>query len=275
MGITIRLCGGLGNQAWQYSMGLATAQRLGTDLKLNTFSFHSDPMRQYSLGLWQGVTEQRESYPPQPPIVKEQGLPYDQLLVDSIRDGDTLEGYYQSPLYCESVKEELRRRFVPKQPLTDLARRTLRMIEGAGTRSTFLTIRRTDYKNSSFHGVLGLDYYHKAVEEVAKKTDPVLFVFSDEPEWCEQNILGIFPFPTFICGNYDQTTAIHLGREDAELCCMFNCYNAICANSSYSSLAAWLGADGFGGTIVRPAQWFGPASNEDPRDICPPEWPAL
>ena len=270
MSITVRLCGGMGNTMFQYGMGLATAQRLGTDLKLNTFSFHGDPMRQYSLGLWQGVTEKIESYPPQPPIVKEQGLPYSQEIVDSIRDGDTLDGYWQSPRYCESVKQELKTRFVPKQPLTDRAKQTLQMIRSAGPRSTFLTIRRTDYLNSDFHGVLPLSYYVAALNKIAEKVDPIIFVFSDEPDWCEGNIR--FPCPTFISGNWDQTTSTHLGREDSELRLMMNCHNAVCANSSYSVIAAWLGAHDFGGMIVRPSRWFGSESNEDPRDICPPEW---
>lgn len=272
MSIAVRLCGGIGNQAFQYGMGLATAQRLGTDLKLNTFSFHGDAQRQYSLGLWQGVTEKIESCPPQPPIVYEQGLPYSQEIVDSIKDGDTLAGYWQSSLYCESVKEELKRRFVPKQPLTDRAKQTLRMIESAGPRSTFLTIRRTDYLSSDFHGVLGLDYYLAALRIVAQKVDPIVFVFSDEPDWCEENLRSVLPFQFFVCGNYDQTTASHLGREDSELWLKFHCHNAVCANSSYSVIAAWLGAQDYGGVVVRPAQWFGPASNEDPRDICPTNW---
>lgn len=273
MSVTVRLCGGMANQCWSYAFGLATAQRLETDLKLNTFSFHGDPMRQYSLGLWQGVTEQREAYPPQPPIVYEQGLPYNQGLVDSIKDGDTLAGYWQSPLYCQSVKSELRRRFVPNQPLTDKAKQTLRMIESAGPRSTFLTIRRSDYTNNPFHGVLPEEYYLKALEVISSKVDPIVFVFSDDPEWCEANLH--LPYQMFVSGNYDQTTNVHLGREDSELTLMMNCHNAVCANSSYSVLAAWLGAHDLGGTVIRPKSWFGPASNEDPRDICPPEWLAL
>lgn len=270
MSLTVRLAGGIGNAMFQYGFGLATAQRLGTDLVLNTSSYHGDSLRQHSLGLWKGVTEKRQSYPPQPPIVTEQGLPYCQSVVNCIRDGDTISGYWQSEKYCGAVKEELKGRFVPKQPLTDRAKQTLQLIRSAGPRSTFLTIRRTDYLSSDFHGVLPISYYLAALKIIAAKVDPIVFVFSDEPEWCEANLK--LPYPMFVSGNWDRTTATHLGREDSELTLMASCHNSVMANSSYSWWGAWLGADELGGTIVAPRNWFGPASNEDPKDIIPSRW---
>jgi hypothetical protein len=150
--------------------------------------------------------------------------------------------------------------------------KTWELILEAGPRSTFLTVCRTDYTKNDFHGVLGLDYYRKALEIVSAKVDPIVFVFSDEPEWCEENFLGKFQYPMFVCGNYDRTTATHLGREDEELTLMRCCHNAIMANSSYSWWGAWLGADEKGGTVIAPRNWFGSESNEDPRDICPDRW---
>lgn len=200
----------------------------------------------------------------------EEGLPYNQGLVDSIQDGYSLAGYWQSEKYCGAVKEELKCCFIPKQPLTDRAKQTLQLIRSAGPRSTFLTIRRTDYLSSDFHGVLPISYYLAALKIVAAKVDPIVFVFSDEPEWCEANLK--LPYPTFVSGNYDRTTASHLGREDQELYLMWQCHNAVLANSSYSWWGSYLGADEHGGTIVAPRNWFGPGSNEDPKDIIPSRW---
>ena len=273
MSITVRLCGGLGNTLFQYGFGLVIAQRLGTNLVLNTSSYHQDPMRQYSLGLFKGVTEKVDSYPPQPPFVQETGLPYNQELVDSIKDGDTIIGYYQAEKYLLSVKQELIGRLIPVKPITDRAKQTLHLIESAGPRSTFLTIRRTDYLNSDFHGVLPLSYYLAALKEVSRKVDPIVFVFSDDPDWCESNLR--LPYPTFISGNFDRTTKEHLGREDSELALMWQCHNAVMANSSYSFWGAWLGADEKSGTITYPAKWFGSESKEDARDICPTRWLAI
>jgi len=268
--ITAFLQGGMANQCIIASAALATAQRLDTTLGFNTSCYHNDPMRRYSLSLWEGFQDVViSSYPPQEPIVKETGLPYSQELVDSLHDGCTMVGFFQSEKYFKDIKSLLKTKFVPKQALTDRAKQTLRQIEIAGPRSTFLTIRRSDYLKSDFHGVLGSEYYLKALEEVSKKVDPIVFVFSDDPDWCEKNLR--LPCPTFISGNWDQTTPSHLGREDSELWCMFHCYNAILANSSYSWLGAWLGADDLGGTIVAPEKWFYKAP-EDSRDIVPSRW---
>jgi len=275
MSITVRLCGGMANQAIQASAGLAAAQRLETDLRFNISSFHEDKMRQYSLGLWKGFQNvPLDTYPPQPPFVIECGLPFSQKLKDSVVDGCTMVGYFQTEQYFKEIKPLLKVKFVPNQPLTDRAKNILEHIKYAGHRSTFLTIRRTDYLNSDFHGVLGWDYYYHALWRLRQKLndDPIVFIFSDDPKWCEDHICDFDPIPAMVCGNYDLTTKDHLGREDEELTLMAACHNAICANSSYSWLAAWLGPDEEGGSVICPKRWFGSESNEDPRDIIPDRW---
>lgn len=273
MSITAFLQGGMANQCLIASAALSAAQRIGTDLRFNTSSYHSDPMRQFSMGLWQGFQDVPVStYPPQEPIVREQGLPYSRELHDSITDGCTMIGFFQTETYFKDIKPFLKQKFVPAKPLSNGSKQTLHMIESAGPRSTFLTIRRTDYLNSDFHGILPLSYYLAALRIVAQKVDPLVFVFSDEPEWCEENLK--LPYPMFISGNFDRTTKTHLGREDSELWLMRHCHNAVMANSSYSFFGAWLGADDLGGVVTYPTRWFQNA-NEDARDICPKRWQAV
>lgn len=257
---------------FQYATGLAASKRLGTELELNTYQFHSDPIRQYSLKLWNGITEDVSSYPPQKIVIREEGLPYNQQIVDRMTSDCAIYGYWQTEKYFSGIKKELKEIFRPKQDLTDKAKQTLQAIKSAGHRSTFLTIRRTDYLKLDFHGVLPAEYYADALKKLSEKVDPILFVFSDEPDWCKENLK--FPCPIFVCGNYDQTTPTHLGREDSELFLMNHCHNAIMANSTYSWWGAWLGADDLGGTIIRPKRWFYKAE-EDSSDICPSRWLAL
>lgn len=261
------LQGGMGNQMFQYAMARAEAIRLGAELKLNINSFDKDSMRRYSLGLWKGVMAPEVSETAE--IVQEQGLPYNPEVLQKVTKDSMLVGYWQCEKYFHLIRYLLLDEFVPKQPLTIRGQETLKHILRARERSVFLTIRRTDYTKTDFHGVLPLDYYRKALAIVAKFIDPIVFVFSDEPEWCEQNLR--FPYTTFIAGNYDRTTKEHLGREDEELWLMRHCHHAIMANSSYSWWGAWLGADRSGGLVIAPNQWFYKAS-EDPRDICPDRW---
>jgi hypothetical protein len=263
------LQGGIGNQMFQYAAGLALAKKFDTSLHLNTSSFLHDPMREYSLHLWAGVTEKVDSSSPSGEIVREEGLPYNPEVVKKFSRDCGIWGYWQTEKYFADIAGSLMWRFVPRQPLTARGEETLKDIRQAGERSVFLTIRRTDYTQSDFHGVLPLSYYEEALQIIARQVDPEIFVFSDDPEWCEENLR--FPYKTVIAGNYDRTVKGHIGREDEELWLMRHCRHAIMANSSYSWWGAWLGADKTGGIVIAPQQWFYKA-NEDPSDICPPRW---
>jgi hypothetical protein len=140
-------------------------------------------------------------------------------------------------------------------------------------RSVALTVRRTDYVGSKYHGLLAMSYYRQAAELIATQVpEPVFFVFSDDPEWCRAHFH--LPFDTIIAGNFHRTVPGALGREDAELYLMSQCRHAVLANSSYSWWGAWLGPDRArdGGIIVAPQQWFLGETNEEARDIVPARW---
>jgi len=271
--ITAYLNGGMGNQMFQYAAALAACVRLGgSGLELNASSFANDPMRQYSLGLWAGVNEPIRLVPPTGDVVRERELPYDAALARTISRSCTLWGYFQSEKWFSGAEEKVVERFVP-HPLTVRGLAMERKIRAAGGKSVFLTVRRTDYVTSDFHGVMPMDYYLRALELVAAKVGkPEVFVFSDEPEWCEANFR--LPCRMTVAGNFDRTTKSHLGREDEELWLMSRCAHAIMANSTYSWWGAWMGSDRTGGTVVAPKQWFINA-DADSRDIVPERWVRL
>jgi hypothetical protein len=267
--ITTVLMGGMGNQMFQYAIGRAAAMRLNTNLLLEISRFN-DWMRQYSLGLWAGVTA--------PTImaasgewIREEGLPYNPMIAARITNDSVLFGYWQTEKYFSNIRSTLLNEFTPKAPLTEFGEEIKKQILAEGDKSVFLTIRRTDYvMKQHFHGVLPIDYYLRAMELIAAKvSDPHIFVFSDEPDWCKANLR--LPYGMTVAGNYDQTTATHLGREDQELWLMRQCRHAVVANSSYSWWGAWMGADMAGGIIVAPQCWF-TTTQEDPRDIVPERW---
>lgn len=252
-----------------YATALAAAIRLETDLQLNVSGFAADPMRQYSLGLWSGVNEPLDFGPLKDPIVGEKGLPYNPEVVAQILKNSTLFGYFQCERYFQEIESLLQTRFAPKQPLSANGQEMEQRIKAAGDKSVFLTVRRTDYTRTDFHGVLTMGYYLQAAEIIAAQVpDPQIFVFSDEPEWCKDNFR--LPYKTVVAGNYNQTTAKHLGREDEELWLMRQCKHAILANSSYSWWGAWLNPDR-DRIVIGPKQWFYKA-NEDPKDIIPARW---
>ena len=269
MSVTTHLMGGMGNQMFQYATGLALARRLGTDLRLDVSSFSNDGMRRYSLGLWHGVTAPKVTSM-NGTVVREQGMPYNPGLFEHVPRECSLYGYWQCERYFVELEAELQERFTPGTPLPTFHQEMLRQIKDAGSRSAFLTIRRTDYVGNSFHGELPHDYYLKAAELVAARvSDPIFFVFSDDPGWVLENFR--LPYRTVVAGNYDRTVRDHLGREDAELYLMSQCQHAVMANSSYSWWGAWLNPDR-DRVVVAPKAWFGPTGTEDPRDIVPNRW---
>ena len=264
------LHGGCGNQIFQYSMGYARAKDLGVELELDITLLQNDRMRKYSMGLFSGVKENlvfgsRST-------VNERKMPYDQELVETIKDGDVLRGYWQNESYFKEYREDLLKIFRPKQMLTDHGFETLKEILRIGHRSAFLTIRRTDYLNSDYHGVLDLWYYFEACRMVANHTpDPHFFVFSDEPEWCKKNFK--IPYAFTIAGTFDQTSHDHLGREDESLWLMSHCKHAVMANSSFSWWGAWLSPyDGDDRMVVAPKRWFANAPGVDSSEVVPTRW---
>jgi len=100
--LTVQIKGGLGNQMFQYSAGLALARRLGTDLRLGIDWYREHPWRlpggrtlpslQYALDQWEGVTQPRAEGAV--PTVSEGRPGYDRGLDERVRDGDCLDGYW-------------------------------------------------------------------------------------------------------------------------------------------------------------------------------------
>jgi hypothetical protein len=272
--VTSYLMGGCANQIFQYATGLALARRLDVDLKLDVSWYETaapDPPRRYSLGLFKGV-DVRVVHSLLGQIIREEGFPYQPALLENAPRKCSLVGYWQCEKYFFALRDELRARLLPREPLPARSIATERAILDAGERSVFVHVRRTDYVGNPHHLVLPMDYYREAASLIAAKVrDPVFFVFSDEPEWCAANFK--LPYRTTITGNFDRTVEGHLGRDDADLYLMRLCGHAIVANSSYGWWGAWLGADINGGIVIAPKSWFGPAfKEEDGRDIVPDRW---
>jgi hypothetical protein len=263
-----KLQGGMGNQCFIYAAAKKKSIELQCNLALNTSSFQNDPLgRMYSLGLWRGVIEPIINDPIYTNIVKEKGLPYNKQVWDSINSCSIMDGYWQTEKYFYNMTDYFRKVFIPKQELTTHSIYVQNQIRLAGDRSVFLTVRRTDYLTSDFHGILSMDYYLTALDIISKEVDPEVFIFSDDPEWCKAYFK--IPYSSIVAGNYNQTNKDHLGREDEELTLMSHCKHAVLANSSYSWWGAWLNPNP--GKIIAPKTWF-LSTKEDPRDIVPDRW---
>lgn len=255
--ITARVQGGMGNQMFQYAMGWAQANRIGTTFGIDHSIITQYSIAPYKLNQWQisNVVAEKSAA-----TVREQSLPYDQKLVDSIKDGDVLQGYWQTEKYFRNIRESLLRKFVPKL----VSRRTLGLYDHIeATNSLAVHVRRGDYltePHKSYHGVLPVFYYVEAAEYIYRKVGVErVFMFSDDIEWCRKTFPGNSP-----------VTYVEPGSEAEDIWLMSRCKHAIIANSSFSWWGAWLNQNPEK-IVIAPNKWFYQAK-EDYKDIVPESW---
>jgi len=257
--ITVILQGGIGNQMFQYAFGRAQAKRLGVEVQFDATRLAVN--RPFSLGQWD-IDAFRLS-PRMVPTVREVGLPYNQKLVDNIRDGDVLQGYWQSEKYFENVREELRN-LNPLNRRKDLESQIL-----AEENAVAIHVRRGDYiqePHKSFHGNLDYGYYGPARQYIRDCiSHPKFFFFTDNPKWVSETFYTDF--------SLGRDVVVEPGTEATDIYAMSLCDHVITANSSFSWWAAYFKHPY--GTVIAPKNWFGPTCTEDARDICPERWVRL
>lgn len=176
-----------------------------------------------------------------------------------------LFGFFQNEKYFTGIADTIRTELTLKDAPEGKNAELLREI-AANDQAVSIHVRRGDYvsseKHGAHHGLKGLDYYKEGAA-VIKKTapKPTFYVFSDDPEWCKQNIkLGGAP-TTYV----DHNT---YGGEDMRL--MSACRHNIIANSSFSWWGAWLNTNP-GKVVIAPKQWIQDASM-DASDVVPKSW---
>ena len=282
--IISRLHGGLGNQMFQYAAGRALALRTGKDLALDLRYFDAEVPFGFGLvhfaASFRAATA-KELPPPRssnplgyaiwrglrlaPRLVREKGLGFN-AGVPLLRQPVYLHGYWQSQKYFVDCADRIRADFTITTPPTANNAALLDRIRA--TPAISLHVRRGDYASNPaitrVHGLCSPDYYARAVDHVAASMTqaPVIFVFSDDPDWAEANLA--FGFETVIVrGNTAQTS-----HEDLRL--MSACRHHIIANSSFSWWGAWLNPS-VDKIVVAPGNWFADPKMQNP-DICPPSW---
>ena len=282
--IVSRLIGGLGNQMFQYAAGRALALRNGVPLFIDTRAFsdyktHAFGMRCFSAELNEAPTRLLPNPPaegrlqrllrrfmPTPlNVYAEKMFTFDADVL-SLPDGVYLDGYWQTEKYFADFADAIRSDFAVRHVPSAANQAWLDRI--AQTHSVSLHVRRGDYVSNAaaaaVHGTCDIGYYERAVAYVHQATgmDPVLFVFSDDPDWVVANLR--LPYQMHLIRDNDALT----NYEDLRL--MTACRHHIVANSSFSWWGAWL--DGRPDSItIAPARWF-VGDTPDARDLVPKRW---
>lgn len=279
--------GGLGNQLFQFAAGRRLAVRHGAELVLDLGWFKHEGRtlarsRPYALDGFEFDARSTVFHPRALRAFEERRRsPLSRRRLDVIRqrDGDQavdervleapddvlLIGYWQSEAYfldvADLVRSEVRIRAAPTARYAAFDA----LVERAS--AVAVHVRRGDYVSNpttkAFHGVLGRDYYRRAVAHVAERVrDPVLVAFSDEPGWVERELASDLSL-----------TVVSGGDAFQELRLMSRCVHHIIANSSFSWWGAWLG-ERAGSVVVAPARWFADPDIDASR-IVPERWQRL
>jgi hypothetical protein len=140
-------------------------------------------------------------------------------------------GYWQFEDYFAEHEAVIRQAFA-FPPLSEPSERLADQIRG--TPAVSVHVRRGDYAGIGLLGFLDEDYYERALETIAAAAGELhLFVFSDEPDWCRENLR--LPYPTTIV---DRPLTPDRAWEDMQLISL--CRHHVISNSTFSWWGAWL-----------------------------------
>ena len=290
--IISRLMGGMGNQMFQYAIGRNLAIKHQTELKLDlSFLLDRTPrknfvFRNFDLDLFNIDTNiaspeeiidyNRFSGSRSKNILstiayKIRGSRYNVIeekkiftfdpAVLATPDNSYLIGYWQCIGYFNEISDTIKKDFTIKKQLSGKVAEMLAQITNVN--SICVNVRRTDYITAGY-GVCGVDYYQRAVAFISDKVDfPNIFVFSDDIEWCKNNLKFDLP-TTFVGPDYAGE------RYGDYLQLMINCSHFIIPNSTFGWWAAWLSYSQ-NKIIVAPKNWA-EGENFYADDLLPDEW---
>lgn len=292
--IITRLSGGLGNQLFQYAVGLSLSVKNKDILKTDIISL-TNGARRYSLdgfNISGAVSTEKDILDIRIPsttdnsflgkvrrklfrateyhkllnkkryIVEPNSIFFPEIL--EIKNSCYLNGNWQSEKYFIDIADIVRKEFSLKNKLSEKASVFLNEIKSTES-PVSIHIRRGDYisnkKTNSFHGTCSPDYYKKATDIIEKTvTSPKYFIFSDDIEWVEKNLKLNFP-TVYVSGNNIP--------DYEEMVLMSKCKHNIIANSSFSWWGAWLNNNP-NKIVIAPKKWFN--TNTNTKDLIPENW---
>jgi hypothetical protein len=287
--IILKLQGGMGNQMFQYAIGRRLAIDNNIELKFDrTFLDDKTPrpgyvVRDYDLSIFNvnvnfATAEEIFSYKTRfhNPLIErisnkligrkstyilEEGLNYNVKYL-ALQDNCYLEGYFQSESYFETIKDIIKSEFTLKNDPSPFVAELENEIKNST--SVCVNVRRADFVTNSFHGTCDAAYYKRAEAFILEKVkNPTIYVFSDDLEWCKENLKFESPYK-FVEHTYAGT------KFQDYLRLMSACRHFILPNSSFAWWAAYLSK--YEDKIVTvPPRWLSDP-NFDIRSIILKDW---
>lgn len=252
----VKVMGGIGNQMFQYAFSICCNKPCFLD---KSWYICRVCNRHYLLNRLNCKFNDYDEETPHQLILRYEKTEnvYDEELLNV--DHSYISGYFQSYKYCDKVRDRLIEDFKPiDEPTTS---RYLKMKDKIlNSNSISISIRRGDYLSLSniYVNLWNTQYYKRAIEKVEKYIEnPKYFVFSDDLQWCRQNLKG---------SNFTFVDSLkHENRDELGITLMSYCKTNIIANSTYSWWGAYLN-ENTDKNVIAPSAWF---ANDKSIEIIP------
>jgi len=270
----VKLQGGLGNQFFQYGLGLMLKETKNFSINYEIsfyFSDQGDTVRKLDLLQYPYIKKKvRFSRKSKFNKLIDRFLFRDKIFVEptysycSLDDLSTryseVVGFWQSYRYLDKVKHLLKEQL----SYTDTSFKCKEFIKIAtDTNSVCLHVRRGDYvtkkEANSFHGTLSPQYYFSIINKYFCENNFTFLIFSDDIEWCKDEFKEL-----------KNTFFVETDSACEDLEVMKQCKSYIIANSTFSWWGAYLSSNN-DAKVYYPKRWFTDSSiNTD--DLFPKNW---
>lgn len=242
--VSVDLIGGLGNKLFQIATCASYALKTNKRLVFvnNGFNPHCAIDPEITKVLFPYIEiKQLQDIEQFTEISEKQQFVYSEL--PNVDKNVFLKGYFQSYKYFDPQIINLIRKQLNNKPPNN---------------SYFFHVRRTDYLTVPHLNLDLTSHYTNGLNEIKQKDPSANFiVFSDDIDWCKNNLQNLYPGTVWEWSNY--SSAIET------LSAMISCpKGGICANSTLSWWAAYLGSCYKERTYYLPKPWI---SNESPDEL--------
>lgn len=265
--LAVELCGGLGNQLFQFCNALNLAIINGLDLKLE----FNDPLRSWAIGfvgvkpgceysfnldLECGITlkeKSKTSLTYNPISIKENSFTFKSI--GRISSHARIVGYYQSPKYFKENEKSILR-FI--QDRLERINPIIREEVVAHVRLGDMARNKTSYK---YHGIVSQEYLISAYHNLG--TDKPLIIVSESI-----SDLKLY-YPKF----YGMAEEVHCKSQMEDFNRLRSSNNLVISNSTFSWWAGYLSK----AKVIAPSKWFADdVQKKNPiNDLIPPQWELL
>lgn len=277
--IIVKLMGGLGNQMFQYAFARNLSLKYNKPLKID-LSFLKNKnqgpkftYRDYNLDIFNidgdfDIPRNESGF-----LLQENALQtattninyVNTFIQKNINHNFVLSGFWQSQNYFIDIEDQIKQEFTFRDSVSKSNEYIQKMFNNIiSCNSVMIHVRRTDYLNSpDYYYVVDNDYIQSSTNIInAKINSPHFFVFSDDMEWCKENIK--LKNTTFV----DNTYAGNACNYYLQL--MRSCKHYIISNSTFAWWPTWLGRS-TDSLIIAPKKWY-KTSSVNAEELVPSNW---